>query len=194
MTTRAEEIAGDGPYRVEWSGENRTARVSGPGFSGPWKKEGAAVHQCVDMNMAYKQGQQDRWIPVSEGARPNIGDEILILRQRIADTPIAYIIRYLTTEDIDERTTHWMPRPPNPRTAMSRPVFSPVHIDTPERFVGFRDGVRYSIALGDMGLWEVDAYRGPNCLVDQYVTGKDMDQAIARTMALVTRNETLKTK
>ena len=62
----------------------------------------------------YSQGQQDRWIPASGGARPNIGDEILILRQRIADTHIAYIIRYLTTEDIDERTTHWMPLPPNP--------------------------------------------------------------------------------
>jgi hypothetical protein len=44
------------PYRVEWSGENRTARVVGPKFTGPWKKEASAVHQCADMNQAFAQG------------------------------------------------------------------------------------------------------------------------------------------
>ena len=59
MSTRAEEIAGEGPYRVEWSGENRTARVLGPDFVGQWQTEPRAVHRCADMNAAYKQGQQE---------------------------------------------------------------------------------------------------------------------------------------
>ena len=67
---------------------------------------------------------------------------------------------------------------------MGRPVFSPVHIDTAERFVGVRHGVRVSIALGDMGLWEVDARRGSECLCDEYVAAKDMDHAIAQTLVL----------
>lgn len=67
---------------------------------------------------------------------------------------------------------------------MGRPVFSPVHIDTAERFVGVRHGVRVSIALGDMGLWEVDAWRGSECLCDEYVVAKDMDHAIAQTLVL----------
>ena len=67
---------------------------------------------------------------------------------------------------------------------MGRPFFSPVHIDTAERFVGVRHGVRVSIALGDMGLWEVDAWRGSECLCDEYVAAKDMDHAIAQTLVL----------
>jgi len=67
---------------------------------------------------------------------------------------------------------------------LRRPFFHPIHIDTAERFVGVRQGVRVSIALGDMGLWEVDAWRGPECLVDEYVAAKDMDHAIAQTLVL----------
>ena len=108
MSTRAEEIAAkeypDLFIRDDKMKTSGTALIS----------DAAQMLRREGFINGYKQGQQDRWIPVSDGARPKIGDEILILRQRIADTPIAYIIRYLTTEDIDERTTHWMPRPPNP--------------------------------------------------------------------------------
>lgn len=65
-----------------------------------------------------------------------------------------------------------------------RPVFQSVHIDTPTRFVGTRKGVRLSIALGDMGLWEVDAYRAGECLVDDFIVAKGMDDAIDKTLAM----------
>ncbi len=65
-----------------------------------------------------------------------------------------------------------------------RPLFHSVHIDTPTRFVGTRKGVRLSIALGDMGLWEVDAHRAGVCIVDDFITAKDMDDAIGKTLAM----------
>lgn len=77
MTTRAGEIAGEGPYSVEWSGENRTARVLGPDFVGQWQTEPRAFHRCADMNAAYNQGQQNRWIPLSQFKAPAPGTIIL---------------------------------------------------------------------------------------------------------------------
>ena len=76
MTTRAEEIAGEGPYGVvkksEWF------RVTGPtpvatGWIDRWRAQDAAD----ELNAAYKQGQQDRWIPVSQFKAPAPGTIIL---------------------------------------------------------------------------------------------------------------------
>lgn len=50
------EDSKEGPYKIEWSGENRTARVLGPDLNGQWQKEPTAIHRCADMNAAYKAG------------------------------------------------------------------------------------------------------------------------------------------
>ena len=67
MTTRAEEIAGDGPYTVRY--DNGRYVLDGPTPTvGFWAlEEWDAQNHADDLNAAYKQGQQDRWIPIAEG-------------------------------------------------------------------------------------------------------------------------------
>jgi len=114
MTTRAEEIAA--PYRVEWSGENRTARVLGPDFVGQWQKEPTAVQRCADMNAAfangYKQGQQDRWIPVTRmlpSAADAVDGDVLTLSPAQTN-----ILPWQRLHEPMCPVTHWAPLPPNP--------------------------------------------------------------------------------
>ena len=61
------KIAGDGPYRVEKS--NSVWVIMGPDGRWPWHftSEEAALLRAKDLTIAYKQGQQDRWIPIAEG-------------------------------------------------------------------------------------------------------------------------------
>ena len=76
MTTRAEEIAGDGPYMVAlWPDDRPRARkrytIKGPTPCDSWWHNFGEVRSRVDsLNAAHKQGQQDRWIPVSEERQP----------------------------------------------------------------------------------------------------------------------------
>ncbi len=79
MTTRAEEIAGEGPYFAKY-------HESSPCF---WTLEGPKAPKDLSeryddianevrrLNAAYKQGQQDRWIPVSQFKAPAPGTIIL---------------------------------------------------------------------------------------------------------------------
>lgn len=64
-TTRAEEIAGDGPYNVRY--DNGRYVLDGPTPTvGFWAlEEWDAQNHADELNAAYKQGQQDRWIPVA---------------------------------------------------------------------------------------------------------------------------------
>lgn len=64
------------------------------------------------------------------------------------------------------------------------PKFDAVHIDTPERFVGTMGNHRVSIALVDMGIWEVDVLAYGRYVVDELVTARNMDQAIEKALSL----------
>lgn len=65
MTTRAEEIAGDGPYKVIEVPQMPTGpkhyRITGPTKTNTQgsHKYHAVVRQCSVLNASYKQGQQD---------------------------------------------------------------------------------------------------------------------------------------
>lgn len=63
MTTRAEEIAAEGPYTVRY--DNGRYVIDGPTPTvGFWAlEEWDAQNHADDLNAAYRQGQQDRWIP-----------------------------------------------------------------------------------------------------------------------------------
>ena len=79
MTTRAEEIAAEGPYKVE-SKDSLMATlwdIVGPTSTDKWYgSEGEAGRECKHLNAAYKQGQQDRWIPVEDESKlPPIHEE-----------------------------------------------------------------------------------------------------------------------
>ena len=94
------------PYTVEWSGENRTARVHGPGFTGPWKKEGAAVHQCADMNTAFRAGQASQQMPV-DAERIGVGEYVVRFgsQQRGEQPNLMYedeLPNAMTTAEYDE--------------------------------------------------------------------------------------------
>ena len=75
MTTRAEEIAGDGPYTAYQSAVDLTCwLVVERGTIGPVYEYSTPIHagNAADaLNAAhangYKQGQQDRWVPIAEG-------------------------------------------------------------------------------------------------------------------------------
>ena len=90
MTTRAEEIAAEGPYtRVSVPVTDAMMDISawfkdwGTDIKPPDKGTKAeAVASLRDLmtailNRAYKQGQQDRWIPVSQFKAPAPGQTIL---------------------------------------------------------------------------------------------------------------------
>ncbi len=152
MTTRAKEIAAEGPYTVEAFEIKRTLkpqiyfRVVGPTPTGlhSTTQKYAANRLCDRLNAAYKQGQQDRWIPVSDEAKlPPIHEEpftedgfVLILLQ-CADWPSRYKtmkasrtigdwdddgvpLWFWTDEegeiidDDDNLITHWTPLPSPP--------------------------------------------------------------------------------
>lgn len=69
MTTRAEEIAGEGPYKVERKDSQMGTLwdIVGPTSTDKWYgSEGEAQRECKHLDAAYKQGQQDRWIAVRE--------------------------------------------------------------------------------------------------------------------------------
>jgi len=122
MTTRAEEIAADGPYRADWENGFSVVRdLNAP--------EGNKIMMMMPDNMewfadrmnearanGYKQGQQDRWISVEERL-PNRFDTVLtygklhIVICWFADG----IWRHHESEKENKHeVTHWMPLPPSP--------------------------------------------------------------------------------
>ena len=66
-TTRAEEIAGEGPYTIKEHRPEGLFTVEGPTFSSQtFHQYNRAESLRTELNAAYKQGQQDRWIAVRE--------------------------------------------------------------------------------------------------------------------------------
>lgn len=129
MTTRAEEIAAQGPYADQWSDREAGYVVTGPTEDGTYAmSEGSAKVYAMQLNAAYKQGQQDRWISVEERL-PEVGSAVMVY-------PHPHICRYgpwdyygveqvagfhswdgaNDTDSIVPGVTHWMPlpSPPNP--------------------------------------------------------------------------------
>lgn len=111
MTTRAEEIAG--PYKA--SGNNAIHLPGGQIIIIQHTSERNEILKLL--NAAYKQGQQDRWIPLSE-RYPERGSRFVLwdARKKQASPGIF-------THDMDEVNwtekygfTHWYdyPSPPNP--------------------------------------------------------------------------------
>jgi hypothetical protein len=130
-TTRAEEIAADGPYRADWENGFSVVRdLNAP--------EGNKIMMMMPDNMewfadrmnkaranGYKQGQQDRWISVEEDL-PEGGEDVLVLTK--------WGVRDIAQRDWQqgwkpdhwskdgsriyevEDITHWqpLPSPPNP--------------------------------------------------------------------------------
>ena len=125
MTTRAEEIAGEGPYTVRY--DNGRYVLDGPTPTvGFWAlEEWDAQNHADDLNAAYKQGQQDRWISAKdrlpkEGERVLATDgdtvgEVLYVHYG-ANTRTALAFRRTTTGPVLDDVTHWqlLPTPPNP--------------------------------------------------------------------------------
>ena len=126
MTTRAEEIAAEGPYHVEKS--SGVWVIMGPQGRWPFhfSDEWTAKIRADDFNKVYKQGQQDRWIPVSDRL-PEEGLTVLAWDPSC----MAHTMRYYPGiehpwRDADPsddgsfsslpNVTHWMPipSPPNP--------------------------------------------------------------------------------
>ena len=133
MTTRAEEIAAEGPYTVRY--DNGRYVLDGPTPTvGFWAlEEWDAQNHADDLNAAYKQGQQDRWIPVSERL-PELHDlhqpdafgqseEVLVSfinqeseREQMVDVlqrggqGDTTTVRWCNAYGV----THWMPLPPTP--------------------------------------------------------------------------------
>lgn len=130
-TTRAEEIAAEGPYRADWENGFSVVRdLNAP--------EGNKIMMMMPDNMewfadrmnearanGYKQGQQDRWISAKdrlpkEGERVLATDgdtvvEVLYVHYG-ADTRTALAFRRTTTGPVLDDVTHWqlLPTPPNP--------------------------------------------------------------------------------
>lgn len=79
MTTRAEEIAAEGPYKVIrlTDGCVPTFVLTGPQHVAAfWATHHDAKTEADRLNAAYKQGQQDRWIPVEDESKlPPIHEE-----------------------------------------------------------------------------------------------------------------------
>ena len=113
MTTRAEEIAAEGPYTAQWSDREAGYVVTGPTEDGTYAmSEGSANVYAMQLNAAYKQGQQDRWISVEERL-PEPGQRVLCHSDVGSDRIIAYLS---IASGFPSEVTHWMPlpSPPNP--------------------------------------------------------------------------------
>lgn len=121
MTTRAKEIAAEGPYKIVSCGfGNKFWYTQGPTGEGKLTKlKVEAEEQADDLNAAYKQGQQDRWISVEERLpEPNI--EVLVA---FADDTVAGTSQWCRVKSPDimgwlgpaenkgKVITHWMPLP-----------------------------------------------------------------------------------
>lgn len=120
MTTRAEEIAGEGPYKVERSAleydkwQVRDANGM-PILTIRAKWDAEAV--CKAMNAAYKQGQQDRWIPLSD-RYPERGSEFILWDARKNRATPGLFTSDMEKVDWTDKYgfTHWCdyPSPPHP--------------------------------------------------------------------------------
>ena len=67
MTTRAEEIASEGPYKVEKDSPINEWRIVYGGLPRmTFAREWTAICVCRELNASYKQGQQDGGISVEE--------------------------------------------------------------------------------------------------------------------------------
>ena len=120
MTTRAEEIAAEGPYRVV-----DAVYMEGPtGRHGRYWNERDAESHAKQFNAAYKQGQQDRWIPVSERlpeeGKYEMSEMVLCQTHKEGIAVLSYSYRYKQWRawngDEWPEATHWqpLPSPPNP--------------------------------------------------------------------------------
>lgn len=126
MTTRAEEIAADGPYYHYQSATGLCwlVRSGTLGDVYEYQTELAAINAAEALNAAYKQGQQDRWIPVRErlpleSVKVMVTDEhgtveLAILRKRRDCTVWADSAEDGYSWWTMEAWTYWTPLPPNP--------------------------------------------------------------------------------
>ena len=116
MTTRAEEIAAEGPYRADHENGFSVVRdLSAPEGSKIMMMMPEPMKWFADrMNEAhangYKQGQQDKWISVEERL-PEPGQRVLCHSDVGSDRIIAYLS---IASGFPSEVTHWMPLPPLP--------------------------------------------------------------------------------
>ena len=138
MTTRAEEIAGDGPYTAYQSAVDLTCwLVVERGTIGPVYEYSTPIHagNAADaLNAAhangYKQGQQDRWVPVEkrtpdlpiEAAGSRFSERVLVYRSLAPKHMQVGEATYADFGPMDKGwmgesgngITHWMPLPEKP--------------------------------------------------------------------------------
>lgn len=125
MSTRAEEIAAEGPYRADWENGMSVVRdLNAP--------EGNKIMMMMPDNMewfaermndahikGYKQGQQDRWISVKDRVpeddrRVLVTDGVSVLETRHNGSGFKMPRPFPAGLLVD--VTHWceLPSPPNP--------------------------------------------------------------------------------
>jgi hypothetical protein len=127
-TTRAEEIAADGPYRADWENGFSVVRdLNAP--------EGNKIMMMMPDNMewfadrmnearanGYKQGQQDQWISVEERlpeeGKYEMSEMVLCQTHKEGMAVLSYSYRYKQWRawngDEWPEATHWMQLPPSP--------------------------------------------------------------------------------
>ena len=124
MTTRAEEIAGDGPYTVRY--DNGRYVLDGPTPTvGFWAlEEWDAQNHADELNAAYKQGQQDRWISAEDRLPENMNKVMAFSRFPDGDwyqNIVTYHEKHGFLNLQQSFVTHWMPLPPSPPPAPHNP-------------------------------------------------------------------------
>ena len=111
MTTRAEEIAAELYYTQPWEKEEDRQLFS--------ELNAIAEREQAAFVNGHKQGQQDRWVSVSERL-PEDGTDVFVFT-KYKYRGVGCITEgywYLTispeTDQEDGVVTHWMPLPPSP--------------------------------------------------------------------------------
>lgn len=123
MSTRAEEIAAEGPYKVIQLTDRLvpTFVLTGPHHVAAfWATRHDAKTEADRLNAAYNHGQQDRWISV-EDRMPEDGVWVLIFSAGVTDD-LQWDIGYWDVSGKwkcigwDYPVTHWMPLPSPPNS------------------------------------------------------------------------------
>jgi hypothetical protein len=131
MSTRAEEIAAEGPYKVIQLTDRLvpTFVLTGPHHVAAfWATRHDAKTEADRLNAAYNHGQQDRWISVEEQfPEPNIEMLVAFANDTVAGTSQWCRVRppnimgWLGPVENNGKTiTHWMPLPPSPTNPEQR--------------------------------------------------------------------------